>query len=268
MLDDALRGARILREALGLARQPGLRLWIAGPLAANIVLFSLLYGWAASGASDWLAGMAAGELFDGFWAFLNTPARWLLEGLRYLVWVVLLLLFAAIFPAAVNLLAAPLNGLLAEQVAVQICKASPTDESLGHMLRRTLAREWTKLAYWLKRALGVAIIALPLSFIPGINLLVPVIWGLFGAWILAFQYIDYGADLQHVPVAELLARMRTARWTVLGFGGASLVITAIPLANLIIVPVSVIGGTVLWHRLRATEESIPPRIADHDQPWR
>ena len=97
----------------------------------------------------------------------------------------LLLIFAYFFSAILITIASPFNGMLSEKVerqrGVQIA-----DESVARVVKRTFAREWTKLKYILPRYLGLLI----LSFIPGLNLVSPFLWFWFGSWIVALQYID------------------------------------------------------------------------------
>ena len=82
--------------------------------------------------------------------------------------------------------------------------------------------------------------------IPGINIAAPCIWGLFSAWMLAVEYIDYpmANHLLHFSKQRQLLRQR--RMLSYGFGGSSLLMTMIPFVNFLAMPVSVAGATAMW----------------------
>jgi CysZ protein len=83
--------------------------------------------------------------------------------------------------------------------------------------------------------------------IPVINLAAPLIWFLWSGWLLGLQYIDYGADTRQVPFLTMKAAARREPWLVLGFGALVLAITLVPLSNLVVMPVAVIAGVLIWH---------------------
>ncbi|MDU5502314.1 MAG: sulfate transporter CysZ [Enterobacter sp.] len=121
-----------------------------------------------------------------------------LQWLNYLLWPVavisVLLVFGYFFSTIANWIAAPFNGLLAEQLEARLTGATPPDTGiLGLMkdLPRIMKREWQKFAWYLPRA----VVLLILYFVPGIGQTVaPVLWFLFSAWMLAIQYCDYPFD--------------------------------------------------------------------------
>ena len=133
-----------------------------------------------------------------------------LQWLSYLLWplavISVLLVFGYFFSTIANWIAAPFNGLLAEQLEARLTGATPPDTGIFGIMKdvpRIMKREWQKFAWYLPRA----IVLLILYFIPGIGQTVaPVLWFLFSAWMLAIQYCDYPFDNHKVPFKE----MRTA----------------------------------------------------------
>lgn len=235
-------------SALRLARQPGMRRWVILPLAFNIVLFTGLYWLAGSSLAGWVAAVSAGWQLEGSLAFLNgviTASIWLLQ---LLVWLALLMLFASTFTIAVQLIAAPFMGLLAEQVDREVSGSALPPESIAAMILRTFRREARKTWDWLWRTLLVGLLVLVLLFIPVINIVAPVIWFLWSGWLLGLQYVDYGADTRQVPFLSMKAAARRQRMLVLGFGCIVLAVTMVPLVNLVIMPVAVIAGVMIWHQ--------------------
>ncbi|MEM9604726.1 MAG: EI24 domain-containing protein, partial [Pseudomonadota bacterium] len=75
-LSAAAGGARYYKRGIGLIAQPGLRRFVALPLAANTVLFVLLVGWLKRQVDS-----ALGWLTDSQWM------QWL-AGIEALAWLV------------------------------------------------------------------------------------------------------------------------------------------------------------------------------------
>lgn len=151
---------------------------------------------------------AAGQYFvDGgaFWWLFTQLDVWIptlmsyvpdwLQWLSYLLWplavISVLLVFGYFFSTIANWIAAPFNGLLAEQLEARLTGATPPDTGIFGIMKdvpRIMKREWQKFAWYLPRA----IVLLILYFIPGIGQTVaPVLWFLFSARMLAIQYCDY-----------------------------------------------------------------------------
>ena len=87
-----------------------------------------------------------------------------------------------------------------------------------------------------------------LSFIPVVNLLAPIIAGSWAAWCLCLQYLDYAADSQGVTFLALRKKVSDNRLNSMGFGLTALLASAIPLVNLVMLPASVVAGSLLWCR--------------------
>ena len=170
--------------------------------------------------------------------------------LRYLLWplavISVLLVFGYFFSTIANWIAAPFNGLLAEQLEARLTGATPPDTGIFGIMKdvpRIMKREWQKFAWYLPRA----IVLLILYFIPGIGQTVaPVLWFLFSAWMLAIQYCDYPFDNHKVPFKEMRTALRTRKITNMQFGALTSLFTMIPLLNLFIMPVAVCGATAMW----------------------
>lgn len=206
---------------------------------------------------------AAGQYFvDGgaFWWLFTQLDVWIptlmsyvpdwLQWLSYLLWplavISVLLVFGYFFSTIANWIAAPFNGLLAEQLEARLTGATPPDTGIFGIMKdvpRIMKREWQKFAWYLPRA----IVLLILYFIPGIGQTVaPVLWFLFSAWMLAIQYCDYPFDNHKVPFKEMRTALRTRKITNMQFGALTSLFTMIPLLNLFIMPVAVCGATAMW----------------------
>lgn len=234
-----------------LARAPGMRRYIVLPLTFNIVLFGTLFWLAGSWLAGWIATLGAGWELSGWLAFVNgviDAGLWILQAMA---WLALLMLFASTFTIAVQLIAAPFMGLLAEQVDRRVASSPLPEESIGAMILRTFRRELRKTWDWLWRTALVGLLVLILSLIPLLNLLAPVVWFGWTGWLLGLQYLDYGADTRQVPFLTMKARARQHRGLILAFGAVVLVATMVPLVNLLVMPIAVITGVLIWQKVGA-----------------
>ena len=239
-----LTGVSTFAEGVRLIRKPALLRYAWIPAVVSLLVIGLSL-WLAFGYitdfSDYLVAQLPGWL--GFLSFVLTPLLYLLG----------LLTGAWFFGLLAVLLSSPLLGDLSIAVERDVAPDSaPKAPDFLPGLALAVRRELRKLAYHLPRLLGVAI----LSLIPGVNVLAPLFWFVFGAWTLAVQFADYPAENRNLPFAETLARLRSRRWAALGFGACATVALAVPLLNFLLVPVAVVGGTLLWLR------SAPPRSAN------
>jgi CysZ protein len=238
-MNDAIKGIGYLREGLRLIRQPGLRRYVAMPLLISVVIFSV----AIVAGFHWL------EILLGW--LLGWLPGWL-DWLRYLLWPLFaltgVLLVFYTFSLLTNLVAAPFNGLLAEAVERHLDGSSMEDTSGWRDLLKdilpSLFSELRKLLYFALRALPLGLLFL----IPAVNIAAPFLWALFSAWMLAIEYADYPMGNHRLHFAEQRKRLRGRKLLSWGFGGASMLMTMIPVVNFLAMPASVAGATAMWVR--------------------
>lgn len=239
MQSNPAKGAGYLVRGMALLPTPGIRRFVIIPLLVNLLLFAGAIALLLSRFDGWLDYLMNAWLPDWAW----------LDFLRYLLWPLFALLILVVvyysFTLIANLIAAPFNGLLSERVERQLRGDIGNDDGwaeLVRMLPRALGRELAKLAYYLPRVL----LLLVLSFIPVINLVMPLVWFLFGAWMMSIQYCDYPMDNNKVSFAEMKRLLKARRLSALGFGTLVQFGMLIPLLNLILMPAAVIGATLFW----------------------
>jgi CysZ protein len=238
-MNDAIKGIGYVREGLRLMRQPGLRRYVAVPLLISVVIFTTAI----------LAGIHWLEILLG-WLLAWLP-DWL-DWLRYLLWPLFaltgVLLVFYTFSLLSNLIAAPFNGLLAEAVERHLDGQTMDDaggwQSLLRDILPSLFSELRKLLYFALRALPLGLLFL----IPPVNLAAPFLWALFSAWMLAIEYVDYPMANHLLHFAEQRKRLRRRKLLAWGFGGASMLMTMVPVVNFLAMPASVAGATAMWVR--------------------
>lgn len=232
------QGLQDLAQGFRLAKQPGIRLYVILPLLINFVLFA--------GGTVWLADYFGGWLNN----FLAELPDWLqfLRGVFWAVFVVAIMLTSYYaFTILARLIAAPFNSLLAEQVEKKLLgHSNAIQESVTSMIVRSIRRELVKLLYMLPRLFLVLLLSAVLFFIPGLNAFIPLLWFVFGAWILSLEYLDYNADNHGLAYKHTKKIAQNERQRALGLGGAIALLTSLPLINLVIMPVAVCAGTAWW----------------------
>ena len=224
-------------KALPILLSPGLRLFILVPLLANIGLMALLY---------MVAFSYFGELTDYFMS-------WLPDWLSFFSWLFYLgfsllsgISLFYIFSIGVNIIAAPFNGILAEKVEARLSGVTVETElsfrEVSLLISQSIVRELQKVLYFLPRFIGLFI----LSFIPVINIITPILWLFFGAWVLAIQYMDYAFDNNRVSFSEMRLGLRKKPILCWSFGFIVMVLLPIPFVNFVVIPLAVVTSTILW----------------------
>ena len=229
-----------LLRGLALLNAPGVRRFVWVPLAINVAVFGALGLWLDALLSGWIATVAwlSGE--DAFFLL-----RWLGHLIDWLVAIVLVVALAWVYTLVANVIGAPFNGLLAERVEAHLTgRPPPPGGSFAELVRqipRTLRSELAKLVYLALWA--VPLLVLP--FVPVINVASPVIVALFAAWVFSLEYLDYPMGNRGALFGDVRRAAGARRATALGFGGAVALASAVPLANLVVMPAAVAGATAL-----------------------
>lgn len=237
MFNDLYYGFRIALSGFGLLLKKGITRFVVVPLLINILVFS-------------------GAIWTGYYAFqnlINTLLRWTpswLDWIQWLLWplaiITVLIMVYYTFSLVANLIAAPFNALLAER-AEAILRGHPDTQGQDYnkipgMIARTIWSELRKLMYQLKWLIALLI----LSFIPGLNLVAPLGWIYFGAWMLAINYVDYPMGNHDQYFSVVKKTLKRDRICALGFGLGLMLITLIPILNFFVIPVGVVSASAYW----------------------
>lgn len=227
-------GASYFFKGFRLVQTKGIRRFVLIPLLINIFLFSFAF---------YFSYLQLTHYMDSFMSWLPSWLNWLSVILWPLAVITILVIFSFIFSTVANWLAAPFNGLLSEKIeAILRGQSTPKGEALDIVkdIPRTLSREWTKLKYYLPRAIGFFII---LWLLPVIG---QIIWFLFIAWMMAIQYKDYPFDNHKVPFNKMKLLLKQNQGMSYSFGITVALFSMIPIVNLVVMPVAICGATALW----------------------
>ncbi|MBF0461572.1 MAG: sulfate transporter CysZ [Magnetococcales bacterium] len=238
MVTQVLIGGSYLLRGLALLVRPGIRRYVVIPLALNVTLFGLgiwyVYGWLQA-------------VFAWIDSFLPSWLHWL-------YWLVTPVLVVAVagtlfftFSMLTNLIAAPFNSLLAEQVEYQLTGRFPDGEALSGqaLLSKTIPLLWDEIGK-IGHAVLWMIPFLLLFIIPFVHVAAPFCWLLYSSWMLAIQYLDLPMGNHDMTGRQVRRLLRSERPLSLGFGGMVLLLNTLPVVNFIAMPAAVAGATLLW----------------------
>ena len=233
MSNSFIDGAKYALSGFRLIFKPRLRRFVIIPFLINLVLFSgaLWFG------SSWID------------SYIDSLLPGWLEWLRFLIWPILAVAALAIifstFTMVANLLGAPFNSKLAEAVEARLSDQEIVADS-NNLIKDALIAfrsEATKLVFFGIRALPLLI----LFIIPGLNIVAPVLWFLFAAWMLVHQYMDFPMGNNGLAFSQQRPRLKEKRMLIFGFGITVMIMTMIPVLNFLAMPVAVAGATFMWH---------------------
>ncbi len=218
-----------LFQGLKLISRPELRKFLLIPILINFILYSVALALGYYYISDLITQFIPGWL------------SWL----EWLIWPLFFISFLLIgfftFTLLANLIAAPFYSQLAAKTVYVI--SGETKTIPAQAFNAVMMAELKRVFYLLSRMLPLLI----LFVIPGINIIAPFLWALFGAWGMALEYMAYPLENQGLLFAEQKEKAKSRRIGVLCFGGLTVVGLSIPVLNLIVAPAAVIGATIYFY---------------------
>lgn len=225
-VESLLAGAQLLSHK-------ELRKFILIPIFINLVLFSsLLYL-----VYNYVGGLIGQFIPD-----------WLLW-LSWLIYPLTLISFFLVgfftFTLIANLIAAPFYGDLSAKTQKII--AHEAGDIVEQKMLAVIGSELKRILYLVSRLIPVLII----SLIPGLNIIAPILWLLFGAWALSLEYFAYPLENEGALFKEQRNILSEVRIGALSFGGLVLLGLTIPIINILVPPIAVISATIYRQKLAA-----------------
>lgn len=230
-------GINYLKQGFSLLFAPGVKRYVLIPLILNI----LIYAGFASCAYHY--SQAAHQWLNSYLPHWLSAVAWVIWALSFIG---ILFFFTYLFTTIANIIAAPFNGLLSEKIEEILLGHPPRNalsfKELCWSLPKTFIRQIQLLFYFLPRA----VILLVLFFIPGLNVIISIIWFFFSSWMMSVQYFDYPFDNNHVGFKPMLRTMKHHRWLHLQLGIYINILSVIPIVNLFVIPGAVAAATAAW----------------------
>jgi len=220
---------KCLLQGVKLLSRKELRKYFLIPLLINFILYgiALLLGY-----------YYVSDLIN---QFIPSWLSWLEWFLWPLFFISFLLTGFFTFTIVANLIAAPFYS----QLSIKTVELLSGEKSLikEQSWNKVFFAELKRAGYLLTRMLPLLI----LFIIPGINIIAPFLWALFGAWGMALEYMAYPLENQGLLFSEQKQLLKSRRFASLGFGGVTVIGLTIPLLNLLVSPAAVVGATVYIH---------------------
>lgn len=257
-----LRGLRFLLANRGLKRYAIL------PLIMNVVFYGMAIAVFMYFLWHW-------DVYHVEWNFIGPLGRWLSAAVNWMGWLVKLAIGMGALAAAFftftgvgMALASPMNDILSEKVEMTY---------IGGYTKMTMPFRFTVKAALLSigdslrnlvKQLCCTVIALPFLLIPVVGFL-PLF--LVGAYFAGFGFLDSSMARNFLRPKHKKLLVDKDFWEIVGFGSAMQAMFAIPFLGMLLMPVGVVSGTLLycredWEKLLAEggvplpEGFVPPRV--------
>lgn len=218
-----------LMRGLKLLGRPELRRYLLIPIFINTVLYSIAFALGYFFISDLIV------------QFIPSWLSWL----EWLVWPLFFISFSAIgfftFTLLANLIASPFYSQLSAKTLEII--SDEKNVSAEQKVSKVVSAEIKRMIYLFTRMLPLLLI----SVIPGVNLIAPFLWALFGAWGMGLEFMAYPKENKGILFSEQKEQAKARRLSVLSFGGLIIAGLSIPVFNLVVAPAAVIGATIYFY---------------------
>ena len=221
-----------------LARYPRLLPLVVIPVLINAVLLGLLFYFSLHYYNRWLDAVLP-QSDAWYWAVVS----WILPILMILL---LALLVVFLFTPLAMIVASPFYDALSARTEQIVTGREEAPFSLAALLKemaRTVVEEIKKIILLAAAMLAVLI----LSLIPVIGWLAgPVLSFVVAAMWWGLSVLDYPMARHGYRLGQKLALIKSHKTATFGFGLWVLVCLAVPLLQLVVIPVSVAGATLLF----------------------
>ena len=226
-----------LMQGLKWLGKPELRKFVIIPIIVNLLLYLAVFSLGMTYMADLID-----RFIPGWLSWLD----WILWPLFFISF-----LMAGFFTFTLfaNLIASPFYDKLAAKT-LSISTGNPVkidDQSVTSVIFSELKR----LGYIGTRAVPLLI----LFIIPGINLIAPFLWALFGAWAIFLEYMAYPLENEGILFSEQRQLAKGIRMGALSFGGIAVLGLTVPLLNILVPPAAVIGATLYSCKIKTDTTS-------------
>lgn len=238
-------GLLIPLRALGLiVSTPRLLLWCCLPFALSVGVYILLWGQLLAPARTWVElasqGWLAGVLGQSQFSALGSAAQWIIHTVvTVLFFITMLISFAWVS----NLAALPVNDFVAQATERALTPPLERPQSVGFWHEARLL--WIDLKKSILSLVGL-LICLSVGWVPIFNLFAIII-----AWLLlTFQFVSYPQTRRAIGARQgMLSVIKNFPLT-LGFGLSISLAFSLPILSVFVPPIAVVGGTIIFSKLR------------------
>ncbi len=229
----------------------GIKRWAVMPLLANFIVYGLVIALAIYLLTVWE------PTFDfnsdsAFAVWLGNVLTKSFDALKWVVFVPAVLVISYFtFTTVGMVIATPFNDVLSHRTEFRLTNpAAPSPTSIGY--------EFSTMLWSIRDAIGILIrqvfwtvLALPFLLVPVVGF-VPLF--LVTAWFGGVGFLDTAMSRNDLRNHHKKVVLRSRRWQILGLGVAMELLFMIPFVGLLVLPIGVIAGTMIycqydWNRL-------------------
>ncbi|MGN1392658.1 MAG: sulfate transporter CysZ [Succinivibrionaceae bacterium] len=220
-------------KGLKICLQPGLKRYVLIPIIINfIILIALLlgaYNFVDSTVESWVKNVS--------WL---SYISWLIQIIVFIITGVIMLYIYSFFALTIG---SPFYTILSEKVEqhlnTRIIPETPFSQTLKE-IPATIKLEFVKFVY----RIPLLILSVIVFFIPFIG---QILCLLIGSWCYGMDCTSYVYENNHIPFKDTRKSLLKHKMLCLTFGITVWCFMLIPFLNLFIIPISICGGTALWH---------------------
>lgn len=232
-----LQGFRYFFKGMRILATKGLRRYIVLPFLINVLIMGTGLWFGFGMARDWTSAMTASYLPD--WL------QWLTYLVDPIIFICFLVIIFYTFTLFALTLGAPFYSILSEKVQTIYYNNEPFSSKMS--VKETIKDiphlvflELRKLMY----RIPFMIVSIILMFIPVIGQAGAII---LTSWCNAIDYTSYGYENNRYSLKVSRKNLTENKLLCISFGCTVWAALLIPFINLVMIPVAVAGGTMLWY---------------------
>jgi len=229
-----------------LIRKPGLKRFAVLPIIANAILYGVVVILGIYFVAAWEPHVGPWNFGWGIGSLLAKSLNWAFGTLKWVIGIPLMLTIIYFTFTVVGMVAAsPLNDLLSDRVERSVCGTTNNASlPLGKMAVLVSLSFFDSLVIVLKQA-AISLLVLPLLLVPVIGFL-PLL--LVTGYYTGLGFVDVAIARNHLRGNHKQAMIQDRRWEILGLGLTMELLFFIPFVGLLILPIGVTAGTLLYSR--------------------
>ena len=241
----------LLRAVHLLLTKRGLKRFVIMPLAANVLIYVLVVGLLIVVLWRWHPAVGDWDFWGPVGLWLAGASNWVLGPLKWIVALpAMFFLCYFTFTFVGFVIAAPLNDMLSGRVERAICVRKPESSVPLPLKGKLVVMSMLDALGILVRQLFWTVLVLPLLLVPVIGV---VVLFLVTAYFTGLGFFDVAMARNHLCNLHKKPVMAAHRFQMLGLGMAMEILFLIPFAGLLMLPVGVTAGTLLYCRIDWTQ---------------
>ncbi len=234
-----------------LLQQSGLKRYAVVPLIVNVILYGCVIGLGITMLAHWQPHVGPWDFGWGLGRLLANAINFLFATLKWIAGIPLLLLVCyATFTMVGMVVASPFNDLLSDRVERRLCLSSECATlPWGPAMKSMAVSLLDALVIVLKQGL-FSLLVLPLLLVPIIGF-VPLL--IVTSYFTGLGFIDVAMARNHLRRRHKHLIIADRRWEILGLGLAMELLFFVPFVGLLVLPIGVTAGTILYCRYPWTD---------------